>query len=85
MATARLEYNDTASARRVRPNLTLVSNHEEVVTEAVSSTDVNLAELPKRIKMSARDFKLFLVALEADEEPTDALKAAAERFKQKHG
>ena len=84
MATARLQYDDTSTARNIRPRLTVVSDREEVVAE-VSSTDTDLSELPKRIKMSSRDFKLFLVALEDDLEPNDALKAAAERFKQKHG
>lgn len=74
MATARLEYDDTSMARNIRPNLTPVSNREEVVAE-VSSTDANLFEFPKQLRLSQRDFKLFLVALDSDEEPNDKLRA----------
>jgi Protein of unknown function (DUF1778). len=75
MATARLErYDDTSEDRSVRPHLTVVSGHEEIVTE-ISSTDSNLRELPNQLRLSQRDFKLFLVALDSDEEPNDKLKA----------
>lgn len=74
MATARLQYDDTSTARNIRPRLTVVSDREEVVAE-ISSTDAALLHFPKELKMSQRDFKLFLVALESDEEPTNKLKA----------
>lgn len=75
MATTRLvKYDDTSSARSVWLNLTVVSDREEVVT-AISSTDASLLEFPNELKMSQRDFKLFLVALDSDEEPSDKLKA----------
>jgi uncharacterized protein (DUF1778 family) len=51
-----------------------VSTHDEVIAE-VSSTDAASFRFPKDLKMSQRDFKLFLVALESDEEPNDKLKA----------
>jgi len=34
--------------------------------------------LPREIKMSKQDFKLFLVALDSDEEPNEKLKALVE-------
>ena len=75
MATARLQYDDTSLDRSVRPQLTLVSDREETVTE-ISSTDAAVFfDFPREIKMSQRDFKLFLVALESDEEPSDKLKS----------
>jgi hypothetical protein len=74
MATARLQYDDASIERSARPRLTVVSSHEEVIAE-VSSTDAASFEFPKELKMSQRDFKLFLVALESDEEPSDKLKA----------
>lgn len=75
MATARLEqYNDASEDWSIRPHLTVVSSHQEVVTE-ISSTDASLVDFPKELKMSQRDFKLFLVALESDEEPSNKLKA----------
>lgn len=74
MATAQLQYDDTSLDRRVRPSLTIVSAHEETVAE-ISVTDASLLEFPKELKMSQRDFKLFLVALESDEEPSDKLRA----------
>ncbi len=74
MATARLEYDDTSTARGIRPNLTLVSGREEVVVE-MSSTHANLLESPRQLRLSQRDFKVFLVALDSDEEPNDKLRA----------
>ena len=74
MATARLQYDETCMDRSVRPHLTVVSSREELVTE-VSSTDADQCEFPKELKLSQRDFRLFLVALESDEEPNDKLKA----------
>lgn len=74
-SSARWEYDDTSSAvQTARPSLIVVSEHEEVVAE-LSSTDAAQLSFPKEIKMSQRDFKLFLVALESDEEPSDNLKA----------
>jgi uncharacterized protein (DUF1778 family) len=43
---------------------------------------------PKRrfaITFSNRDFHAFLEAMEADKEPNDALKRAAERYRQQFG
>lgn len=74
MATARLQYDDTSVERSARSYLTVVSSREEVIAE-VSSTDAASFQLPKDLKMSQRDFKLFLVALESDEEPNDKLKS----------
>jgi uncharacterized protein (DUF1778 family) len=51
-----------------------VSSREEVVAE-ISSTDASLLDFPKELKMSQRDFKLFLVALDSDEEPSEKLRA----------
>lgn len=43
-------------------------------------------DLPREIPMSPRDFKAFLSAVESDDiEPNDALKRAAEKFKEKYG
>ena len=74
MATARLQSDDTSAECSTRPYLTVVSTHDEVIAE-VSSTDAASFRFPKDLKMSQRDFKLFLVALESDEEPNDKLKA----------
>jgi len=52
--------------------------------EPLSTTDRYEYELSRKIVMSQRDFKLFLVAIDSDEEPNDTLKAAAEKFKQKY-
>jgi hypothetical protein len=68
--------------RRVQAKATLVSNHEETVTE-ISSTDEALFGFPKEIRMSQRDFKLFLVALESDEEPVDKLRDVADEYKRR--
>jgi uncharacterized protein (DUF1778 family) len=72
MATAQLQYDNASS---VRTSLETVSD---------AHTSANLLELPQTIRMSQRDFRLFLVALDSDEEPNDTLKAAAEKFKQKY-
>jgi uncharacterized protein (DUF1778 family) len=77
MATARLQYDDTSTVRNIRSHITVVSNRKDVIVET-ASTDAALLDFPKELKMSQRDFKLFLVALESDEEPSDKLKALFE-------
>jgi len=83
MATPQLaHYDDASLVRRVQAKATLASNHEEMMTE-ISSTDEALFGFPKEIMMSQRDFKLFLVALESDEEPVDKLRAVADEYKRR--
>jgi len=65
-----------------RPNIVNAGLLADIQRQYTIASDDN--ELSRRIVMSQRDFKLFLVAIDSDEEPNDTLKAAAEKFKQKH-
>jgi hypothetical protein len=63
MATQRVQYDSTSMMRAVR-----VSR----VSDAHVSEDF---DIPRQIEMSQRDFKLFLVSIGSDEEPSEKLKA----------
>jgi hypothetical protein len=71
MATARLQQYDSATqARAVKLS----------TTDSHSSFDE--FDLPQEIRLSQRDFKLFLVEIERDEEPNELLVACAAEYKQ---
>ena len=72
MASVQLQYDPATS---VQVQAAHVSDAHAAASEY---------ELPRQIRMSPRDFRLFMLALNSDEEPNEALKAAAEKFKQKY-
>lgn len=57
---------------------------EFAVSSLVRSAQ-EVLEKHQTITLSNRDFDAFLEAIESDEEPNDALKRAAERYKQRFG
>jgi uncharacterized protein (DUF1778 family) len=72
-AVLRQRVDDTASQQSLRANY----------TSAACAADP--LEINRDIRLSNRDFKLFLVTLESDEVPNDALSQAAQSYKQKYG
>jgi hypothetical protein len=73
---ATLSYSQAATAvRQVRIEIRDAAQDE--VLDIATST--YRSEFPSELRMSQQDFKLFLVALNQDEEPNDKLKALFQR------
>lgn len=67
------------------PRGSAASSVTTVLQEAISDSSNEQFELAREIRMSRRDFKLFLVEIESDEEPHDKLLQAAQEYKRKYG
>jgi uncharacterized protein (DUF1778 family) len=79
-----LSYSQAATAQRIRfPLVRTSSVYEEVLSE-VTSTATDPFALQKDIRVTQRDFRLFLVSVENARQPNDKLRAAAEEYKQKY-
>jgi uncharacterized protein (DUF1778 family) len=74
MAVVPYTIDSAASGRYFLLGGTAASSVTTILREVVSDSSTEF-DLPREIRMSQRDFKLFLVALEADEEPNDKLRA----------
>ena len=84
MATFPNSFDSAASAGAyVLASSSTASSARTVLSEVISDSAIEF-DLPQKIVMSQRDFKLFLVALDSDAEPNEALRAAAETFKEKY-
>ena len=66
------------------PRGSAASNATTVLRDSISDSSTHF-QLPREIRMSRRDFKLFLVEIDSEEEPNDALRQAAAEYKRKHG
>ena len=84
---ARLDFRLNVEAKEIIEQAAFVSG--KTVSEFAVSTLLESAQeildQQQTIRMSNRDFDAFLEAIEADLEPGEALKQAAERYKQRHG
>lgn len=54
--------------------MSTTASEVQAAIEPITTTDSDQYNLPREMVMSQRDFKLFLVALDSDEEPNDKLK-----------
>ena len=85
MAAARLqpEVDETAARRQTRAvsSSSAASPATEILNEASHADPL---EIHRNIRLSRRDFQLFLVASESDEGPNAELVQAAERYNEKY-
>jgi hypothetical protein len=72
-----------ATGGYVLSGYTTASKVRTLLQDTISDSSSEF-ELPREIRLPARDFQLFLVALEENVEPSPKLLKAAEAFKQKH-
>lgn len=84
-AVLRQRVDDTASQHSVSARYTSAAVCEASTLIESTSTASDPLEIDRDIRVSQRDFKLFLVALDSDEGPNDDLIQAAEHYKQKYG
>lgn len=74
MATIPRTIDSAATGAYILSGYTTASNAQTVLSDAISDSSDEF-DLPREMRMTPRDFKLFLVALESDEEPNEKLKA----------
>lgn len=74
MAVVPYRIDSAATGSYFLPKGSAASNVTTRVRDAISDTSTDF-DLPCEMRMTRRDFKLFLVALETDEEPNDKLRA----------
>ncbi len=72
MAVVQRRIDSAATGAYMLREVTATSNAS---TQLSISDSANALELPSEMRMSRRDFKLFLVALERDKEPNEKLRA----------
>ncbi len=68
-----------------RPNIVNPGLLADIERQYTIASDNYEYELSHKIVMSQRDFKLFLVEIDSDEEPNELLRSAAEEYKRKYG
>lgn len=83
MAVVHYTIDSAASGRYPLPRGTAASSATTVLGDVISDSS-NEFELPRAIRVSERDFKLFLVSIENAKEPSEKLRAAAEEYKRKY-
>jgi uncharacterized protein (DUF1778 family) len=84
-AVLRQRIDDTASQQSLTAHCisATMTTDTRILNENTSTSDP--LEINRDIHVSDRDFKLFLVTLQSDEGPNDALRQAADQYKQKYG
>lgn len=85
----------TILTKNARMDVRVTSEHKEMIEKAARLSGVNVSdfivsksvaaaakvlEQQNKMTLSKRDWERFLVLLEAEDEPTDAAKAAAARY-----
>jgi uncharacterized protein (DUF1778 family) len=85
MAVVPYTIDSAATGTFFLPKGSAASSVTTMLRDAISDSSNEHFELPREIRMSRRDFKLFLVEVDSDEEPNDTLRQAAEEYKRKYG
>jgi uncharacterized protein (DUF1778 family) len=74
MAVVPYTINSAATGTLFLPRGSAASNVATTLLDSISDSSNEHFEVPREMRMSRRDFKLFLVALDQDEQPNDKLK-----------